>query len=162
MLDRWRNLLVDNITHQRTGNQAHNDRQRHARRRTREAHTGDKHDGLDTLAQHGDERHEEHGVLLAPAGERVALPLLGDGLLLERLGELDAPLLLHLGDAQQGGAEGRDDDRRDETEGAFPVVLGVGPGVAAQAVEGADDAAADDEAEEEAGGGADPDLRGVS
>lgn len=151
-------LPIYRIAHGGPRRQSHEDGQRHALRGTREADAGDEDDALDALAQHGDEGHEEQGVLLAPALE--ARPL--DGvLLLERLGDLDAPLLLQLRDAQQRGAQDRDDDGGEEPEGALPVVLGRGPGVAAEAVEGADQAAADDEADDEADDGAEPDL-GVS
>ncbi|EHK98874.1 hypothetical protein M7I_5384 [Glarea lozoyensis 74030] len=94
----------------------------------------------------------------------------GNGLRLERRGQLDAPFVLHLRDAEEGGAEDADDERGEEREAGFPVVskkrkshtFRGRPFVFADGVEGADETGADYEAEEEAEECSVPDLGGVS
>lgn len=114
--------------------------------------------GLLTLTQNSDEQQDEHAILLAPALESSSPVTNRDRLLFQGLGELDAPLPLHLGDAQQDRAQDADDQAGEDGERAFPVVLCVGPLVLPEAVEGADKTAADDQIEEEAKRCAVPDL----
>lgn len=153
-------LPIQDITHETADDQPHNNRQRHSSSGSRERNTGNEDDGLDALPEHGDEREHEHGVLLGealqPAGAGGAHAGVHGGL--EGLGELHAPLLLDLADAQQGDADDADDDGGDEGEGPFVVILVRLPGVAAYGVEGAYYAGGDDEADEESRGDAKPYL----
>lgn len=113
---------------------------------------------LNPLPQHRDKRQQEHRILLSPplhaALDRQTQILL----LVEHLCDLDAPLILQLADAQEGGAHDADDERGEDGEDALPDVLCGVEGVAAGGVEGADDAAADGEADEDAQAYAPPDL----
>jgi hypothetical protein len=151
-------LLIYQIPDKAPCNQPNDHRQWHRACGGGERHARNKHHGLEALAQHGDERQDEHGVLLSPALEGLALPLDGHGPVLETLGQLDTPLLLHLGDTEQRGTEDGDDDRGDDSERALPVVLGLGPLVLAEVVEDADQSTADGQADEEAQGRTVPDL----
>ena len=65
---------------------------------------------------------------------------------LQGFGELETPLLLHLGDAQESSTHERDDNRGDDGENTLVDVLSWAPVVSAIAVEGADQTAAGDEA----------------
>ena len=151
---------VDEVPHEAAGQQTTDDGQRKRGRGKTQTDATDVDDGLKPLTQDGDEGQDKHDVLLGPeldaAPEGVALRGLLAGL--EGLDELDAPLVLELVDAQQGGAHEGDDDGGDDAEGALPDVLGTGEDVDAQGVEGADEAAADAQADGEAQGDADPDL----
>lgn len=152
------NLLVQDIPNNATNCQASHGRQRERRGRGRKGHTGDEDDGLDTLSEHGDEGQDKKGVLFGEAlqpGESAAS--IDDGAL-EGDSELDAPLFLHLADAEQGGADDGDDDGGDEGKGALVALLRVLPAVDADGVEGANDGGADDQADEEAQRRAEPDL----
>ena len=73
-------------------------------------------------------------------------------------GNLDSPLLLHLADAQEGGADDGDDDARYEGKGSFVHQLAAVPLVGTSGVEGADDCRPDDETYKEAETCSEPDL----
>lgn len=153
---------IQDISHQAPHDQPDNDGQRHGVSGRRERDTGDEYDGLDPFSQDGDEGKKEHCVFLSealqPPGTRSARVDGG----LEGLGQLYAPLLLHLADAEEGYAYEADDNGGYEREGALIVVLVGVPGVAAYRVEGADDASRDDEADEKAQGDSQPYLFFIS
>lgn len=138
------NLLVQNVANQDTDCQSGHSGQRERRGRGREGDTRDEDDGLDAFSEHGDEGQDEEGVLFREALQPSQLAAGLDDGALESGGELDAPLLLHLADAEQGGADDGDDDGGNEGEGAFVVLLRVLPAVDADGVEGADDGGAYD------------------
>lgn len=124
--------------------------------------TGDKNHSLDALAQDGDKGQDKHGVLFQEA-LNDALAAAGAEGVVDGLGELDAPLVLHLGDAEEGDAHDGDDDGSKEGKGALVVETVLGPGLAADGVEDGNDGGGDDEADEEANEATKPDLsRGES
>lgn len=92
--------------------------------------------------------------MLQPPG----LAALGADRALHRRGDLASPLLLHLTDAQERGANDGNDNGRDEREGSLPRSLASTPFVSAEGVEDADYGTADDETYEEAETRAYPDL----
>lgn len=154
--DREANLLVQNVTNEAASNEADDGGQGDGLGRGGEGHTSNEDDSLDTLTQDCDEGKDEHGVLL----ERLLEPALGASLEggLEGLGELDAPLGLHLTDTEQSSAHDGDNKGGEEGEGALVVVLVLLPRVAADGVEDADESGGNDHADEEAYTGAEPDL----
>lgn len=155
--------LVDEVADDEADADAADDGEGERRCGEAETDTADEDDCLETFAENGDEGQQEHGVLFGPPLEGAALPGppgAGAGFFrFEGSSQLDAPLVLQLGDAQEGGTHDGDDDGGDDAEGALPDVLdAVGEVVLAVAVEGADQGAADDQAEQQTGGNAIPDL----
>lgn len=153
-------LLVQYISRKNADCETSDGGQRKGRGRRGEGYTGDEDDGLDALSKHGDERQGEHGILLREALEPgpAASTGVGQGALLEGGGELDTPLVLHLADAQQGGADDGDDEGGEKGEGALVVELRVLPVVDADGVKGANDGGANNQADGEAKADAEPDL----
>lgn len=149
--------LVEDVADDGTHNQADDDRERHRGGGGGECDTGDEDDGLDALAEHGDEGQDEHEVLLEEALDD-AVPVAGVDLGLDGGGQLDAPLLLHLTDTEEGDADDGNDARGDQAEGAFVVVLGRIPLVGTDRVEGADEGTTDDQAEQKTKACTQPDL----
>ena len=148
--------LVQEVTDNAANNQANNGGQRDSAGGSGERDTSDEDDGLNTLTEDGDEGQEEHGVLLNEASE----PTLGTGLegRIEGLGELDAPLGLHLTDSEQSSSHDGNDEGGEETEGTLIVVLVLLPGVAADSIEDTDEGGGNNHADEETNTRTNPDL----
>lgn len=102
------NLLVQDIADDDANNQANNGRQGNGSRRSGERDTSDKDDGLDTLAKDSDEGKNEHGVLLKSPLKPSFLASLERRL--KGLGELDAPLGLHLTNSKKSSSHDGNDD----------------------------------------------------
>ncbi|KAB8437403.1 hypothetical protein FH972_025081 [Carpinus fangiana] len=126
--------------------------------RRAETDTANEDDGLEALTKDSYERQDEHSVLLAPPLESALATLTHSVLGLESLGQLDTPLVLQLGHAQQGSAHERDDDRCNQGKDTLPDVLGGSEVVDSIAVEGANHATANGETNEETYTGAEPHL----
>ena len=126
-----------------------------------QADTADEDNRFEALPEDSDERQEEHGVFLAPEFEAAAFYFTSGGVLgFELSGELDAPFILELGDAEKSGAHDTDDQGCNQTKGAFPDVFGACPFVFAETVESSNQASTDDETDSKAHGGSHPDLFG--
>ena len=95
--------------------------------RKTQAHTSDEHYSLETFTKNGDERQDEHCVLFTPELEAgsEATTLLGTVLDLERFGELDPPLVLKFGHAEEGSTHDGDDEGCEDAEGSLPDVFGA-------------------------------------
>lgn len=134
--------LIQEVPYKCTQRKSDDGRQGKCRGRSREGYTGNKDDGLDALSQYGDERQSEHGVLFTDTFQPSnygLVPSSPNNGALKGGGQLDAPLLLHLADAEQGGSQNRDNDGGDDGEGPFIVQLAVRPVVYTNGIEGAYD-----------------------
>ena len=149
--------LVEDVADDGTNNQTDDDRERDRGSGGGEGNPGDEDDGLDTLAENGDEGQDEHEVLLEETLDD-AVPVAGVDLGLHGSGQLDAPLLLHLTDTEERDADDGDDARGDQAEGAFVVVLGSIPLVGTDRVEGTDESTTNDHAEQKTKTSTQPDL----
>jgi hypothetical protein len=124
------NIPIDRISHSRSSCNACHYRQGKGCSWRGERHAGDKDNGLDALAEDGDEGQDKHGVPLEGVLKPL-LPRLDINRFLESLGKLDAPLVLETAYAQQGDAHDGDDERGEERECGLVVVLMIGPDVLA-------------------------------
>lgn len=143
-------ILVQDISYSATHSQANDHGEWESRSGGRKGDPGDEDDSLDTLAQHRDEGEDEHGVSLGEALEPRAPANARFHGSFESLGQLKPPLLLHLADAEESGADHADDDGGDERERALVGVLFGLPHVASRGVEGGYHSSANREADEEA------------
>ena len=84
--------------------------------------------------------------------------LLGGVFNLERFRELDTPLVLKFGHAEKGSTHDGYDEGCKDAERSLPDVLGAGPLVFAQAIEGSDQASTDDDADDQTQDSAKPYL----
>lgn len=128
-------------------------RERDRTRALAEGDAADEHDGLEALAQHGDEREQEQD----PAA-RTAAALVRRARLVEGAGELDGPLCARAVELEHGDAHDEDDERGDEREDALPELLGLGPQVGRLCEPDGDEGGADGERDEEPGERAEEDL----
>lgn len=114
---------VQDITNKETAHQTDNDSDGDGLGLLGESDTADEDNGLETLAQDGDEGKDEQGVpARAVAKSTLVLGVHG-------LGELGLPLLLDLGGAEHGQTHDGDHDDSEQTEAADPNALGAGPQV---------------------------------
>lgn len=118
-----------------------------------EGDAADEHDGLEALAQHGNEREQEQH----PAA-RAAAALRARAGLVEGAGEFDGPLGARAVELEHGDAHDEDDERGDEREDALPELLGFGPQVRRLCEPHGDEGCADGERDEEPGERAEEDL----
>ena len=72
--------------------------------------------------------------------------MLGTILGLERLCQLDAPFVLQFGYSKKSSSHNGDHDRRKETKGTLPDILGACPMVFTERIKGANQASSDDDA----------------
>lgn len=154
--------LVDQIADQTAGQQAGDGREGDGGCREPQTDASDEDDSLEAFAEDGDEGEDEHGVFLtepleAGGGGVGRGPALGG----QGPGQLDAPFLLELGDAEQGDAHDGDDQGGQQAEDALPDLVRDTPSVNVEAVKGANETAAGDDAEQQARAGADPYLGGL-
>ena len=98
----WIHLLVYEEANQTARAKANDGRNGKGRGRKTQAHATNEDDRLETFTKDCDEGKDEHRVLLAPYLEPSpsTLALFGAVLGLERLCQLDAPLVLKLGHAE--------------------------------------------------------------
>lgn len=158
--DKLPSLPIQHPPNHAPGHQPHNNSKRNRRRGRRKRNARNENNALDPLPTHRDERQRKQRVLGRDALEAALSATRSYGFLKD-LDQLRPPLGLHLADAEQRGADDGNDDCGHQVEGAFVVVLGFAPDVAAEAVEGAYDGAADGQAEQEAEGYAGPDLSAI-
>lgn len=131
------------------------------RGRKAQAYSTNEDNGLQAFAKDCDEGKDEHRVLLAPYLEPSpnTPAFLGTVSGLERLCQLDTPLGLKLGHAEQRCTHCGDDESSKETERAFPDGLGPGPSVFANAIECSDYTPASNDTNEKAQAGPPPNLQ---
>lgn len=152
------NSLVDKVANKGTERKTENRRNGNRRSSLADANTSNEEHALEALTQDGDERQQEQGVLLAEVLQAVAEGTRVGLARVQGLAQLHAPLVLQLGDAQEDGAHGGDDEGGAEGKDALPDALCGGELFRAEGVDAADDGHGDDDAGDEAGGGAEPDL----
>lgn len=130
------------------------------RGRKTQAHSANEDNGLQAFTKDCDEGKDEHRVLLAPYPKPSPnTPAFLDAVLgLERLCQLDTPLGLKLGYAEQRCTHCSDDESSNETERALPDVLSSGPSVFANAIECSDYSSASNDTNEKAQTGPPPNL----
>lgn len=135
--------LVQNPSNKTAHRKPYDNRQRDRSSRRRKANPSNKNNRLDALPQHSNEGQHKHGVFLKESLDPAAHGKFSSvNRSLHGGGQLDAPFLLHLADAQQCEAHHRDDHRGDQAECAFVVELGGVPFVGPYRVEDADYGAA--------------------
>ena len=151
--------LVDKESNQGTTTKTADDSKRERTGWKTQANPTDEDNRFEALPKDSDERQEEHGVLLTPEFEAAAFYFASGAIFgLELSGELDAPFVLELGDAEKSSAHDTDDQGCYKTKGAFPNVFGACPFVLPEAVESSDQASTDDETDGKAHSSSHPDL----
>lgn len=157
----WVHSLVDEKADDVSADDTSYHRNREGRSWKAEADTADENDGLQAFPEDGDKRQNEHGVLFTPAPEAAACGSFGDVFGFESLRKLHPPLFFELRDTEQCSAHQGDDDGRDQAKDSFPDVLGPGPVVFPQAIEGSNQTGSNGNADEQSDKGTAPDLSNV-
>ena len=156
-------LLVNQITDETSSKHGNDSRKRYRGCRRREGHASDEDHGFEALSEDGDERHNEHYVLLAPEFEsgpetKPTKPS-GNFLFFVSLCHFNTPLLLHFGHPKEGSTQDGNDHAGKKCKTTLPQIFCLAPFVFAEAIEDADDSASDDQNDENAYEGAKPDLQ---
>lgn len=109
---------VDDETDKGTGQDTANGSERNGLGLLLESHTSDEDHGFQTLAENGDEGQDQEGVLARALGQRLVLVNV-----VHRLGELSAPLFLHVLGLQHGQGHDGDHETGNQSERTLPQLL---------------------------------------
>lgn len=144
-------LLIDEESDEDTSGKPTYNSEWEGRPWLREADTANEDDSFEAFSKDSNEWQMKHGVLDAPAFEAgLSTAALRCIIAFERGCQLDLPLVLELGYAEQSSAHNGDDDNREEGESALPNVLGSCPAIFTETIEASDKTATDTKAYDEA------------
>ncbi|KAL8830201.1 MAG: hypothetical protein Q9191_001562 [Dirinaria sp. TL-2023a] len=125
-------LQSHEVSNEAAAGNAQDDGKRERARRKTQAYSADEDHRFQALTKYRDEGENEHGILLAPQLEAAFRAFAFSAVLgFDGSGELDTPLILKLGDPEQGSSHDGDDNRGKQPEAPLPDIFGVGPVVMA-------------------------------